>query len=84
MTPPTSPKTYPFSPAPGIEENHMIDRHFIAMIVGDGLGDGDDLDPVFYDAKPALRGALPDYQVELAEGRVTVSDGIDAITLPIG
>lgn len=62
----------------------MIDRHFIAMIVGYGLGAGDDLDPAFYDAKAALRDALPDCQVELAEGHVTVSDGIDAITLPIG
>lgn len=62
----------------------MIDRQEIALIVGYGLGAGDDLDPTFYSAKLALRAVIPDYQVELVEGYVTVSDGIDAITLPIG
>lgn len=61
----------------------MIDRQEIAQVAA-ALEAGDDLDPAFYSAKMALRSALPDCQVELAEGHVTVSDGIDAITLPIG
>lgn len=61
----------------------MIDRQEIAQVAA-SLEAGDDLDPAFYDAKAALRAVLPDYQVELADGHVTVSDGIDAITLPIG